>query len=183
VLLSDLSGEEFDDARHSTEEARALSIVRSAHYFALLVDGAKLADITRRQEARDEPSLLLRTFVEEGMLGATSRIHLVFTKWDVVGADPAKAETEPFAKEIADELIQRYAGKFAEFEVFQVSARDPKGSLPPANGLEGAFAKWAQNGQAHQAIPQPPMIETVGAVEYDRFLRRRMPELFAGAAL
>jgi hypothetical protein len=178
LLLSDLSGEEFDDARASADDARRLTIVQSAHHLVLLVDGEKLADHDSRQAARDETSLLLRTLVEERLVGHTSRVDLVFTKWDLVIAQQSREETEELADMILRDLSDRYAARVAQFRSFRVAARDPTGQLPPAHGLETAFPSWVEIGLYSPPVPKDIRVESVAAVEYDRFFRRQMPQLF-----
>lgn len=181
LLLSDISGEEFDAARSSAEEARELTIVRAAHHLLLLVDGGKIANLRERQEARDEATLLMRTFVEEGLVGLCSRVDVLFTKWDIAGAEVAKREAEPFADDIWQELDALYRPRLGMLRSFRVTARDPRGQLPPAHGLEAAFPLWVKQDNHSPAFPTKPLAEPPNAVEYDRFLRRQIPGLFGEA--
>jgi hypothetical protein len=144
----------------------------------MLIDGAKVAEIAQRQHARDEANLLLRTFVEEGMLGPAARIDVVFTKWDIGGSNKFKKEAEPFADRIYQELKARFAPRVAAMRSFKIVARDPEGRVPPAHGLEDALPAWVEAGPDSASQLRRKLIEPTAFVEYDRFLRRQMPRLF-----
>lgn len=175
LLLSDLSGEEFEDARHSSQDTRELAIVCSAQHVVLLVDGEKIADIGRRQAAKDEASLLLRSLVEESLLGATSRLDIIFTKWDIAMQDTAAVS---FAEAVESELISRYASRLAVVRSFRVASRDPSGRYPPAYGLESAFPAWVLEPQQPPTCARTVLTEPDLASEYDRFFRRQLPAQF-----
>jgi hypothetical protein len=90
VLLCDLSGEDFREAKDSTDACRRLEIIRRADYFVLLVDGEKLCDSTQRNRSKNEPITLLRNSLDSEMLSSDSSVDVLFTKWDLIEADPQK---------------------------------------------------------------------------------------------
>lgn len=59
LIISDVSGEFFRQARDSREEARKLAFVGRADHFVLLLDGAKLLSAETRAASRMEPSTWL----------------------------------------------------------------------------------------------------------------------------
>jgi hypothetical protein len=181
ILFSDISGEEFDTARDSGEDARELRIVKAAHRFMLLIDGGKITKLKERQQARDEATLLLRTFYEEGHLGKTSKVDVVFTKWDKVNAHDTKAQAEAFATDIERDIITKYSPQLGDLRVFRVTARDDEGRVPPATGLESALTGWVEERKNENVIPAELLSEPKAATEYDRFYRRQLPALFGGA--
>jgi hypothetical protein len=178
-LLSDLSGEEFTDARDSGDVTKELRIVRAAHHLLLLVDGEKIANPRFRQQGRDEACLLLRTFVEEGLLGGGSRVDVLFTKWDIAGSPHIAAVTGPFADSIVTDIKGQYGKLLGGIRSFRVTARDPSGALQPATGLEQALAGWVELGAESVSALPLKLVERTTTTEYDRFFRREMPNLFA----
>lgn len=177
MLLSDLSGEEFGHIRDSILDAQDLGMVKAAHHFVLLIDGEKIADPKLRQKGRDDASLLLRIFVEQGLLREWSRVDLVFSKWDVADNAATRTEATAFADLITDELTAKYSSRLARMRSFKVSARDPTGALLPAHGIEDAIRSWVLDGPVSTS-PSVGLTEPADACEYDRFYRRRIPLAF-----
>jgi hypothetical protein len=126
LLISDLSGEEFDDARESGEDARRLTVVSAAHRLVIMVDGGKLVQFESRQAAREESTTLLRTFVEEGLLPARTGVDIVFSKWDLVSG-PTAARHEAFAQVIWQDFQGRFGNAIRDLRQYKVIARHPTG--------------------------------------------------------
>ena len=103
LLLCDLWGEDFREARDSIEGCRRLTIIRRADSFVLLVDGAKLAQLESRQRAKNDPIDLLRNILDCEMLAETADVDVVHTKWDLVEASEHKSHIVAFA----DHVIRR----------------------------------------------------------------------------
>jgi hypothetical protein len=68
VLLCDLWGEDFKEAKDNVDACRNLTIIKTAHRFVLLVDGGKLAKAESKQSAKNDPLVLLRNCLAAGTL-------------------------------------------------------------------------------------------------------------------
>ncbi len=99
IMLADLSGEHYSQAVHSLAACQSLPALRRADNLAILIDGALVADLRRWQWAVEEAQTLLRSCVEAGILHPSTRIDLVFSKWDVVTSSVRLRDTEGFVDE------------------------------------------------------------------------------------
>lgn len=181
LLLCDLSGEDFREAKDSSEACKRLEIIRRADFFVLLVDGEKLRDPTSRKRAKNDPMTLLRNCLDNGMLGARSAVDVLFTKWDLVEASPGRDEIVSFAEYIEGEFRSQFGGRLRALRTARVAAHPFESNLPLGHGLEGLFPSWAESflGEGRRTRWHP-LTEPEGLPEYDRYLRRRLPHLFAG---
>ncbi len=64
VLISDLTGEKYVDAKDSIDECRRLPLLRRADHFVLLIDSSKLSKPDARQRAKNNAIMLLRTCLD-----------------------------------------------------------------------------------------------------------------------
>jgi hypothetical protein len=177
LLLCDLWGEDFREARDSTDGCRRLDVIRRADAFVLLIDGAKLAQIETRQQAKFDPIALLRNVLDCGMLGEMSHVDVLTTKWDLVLTSADRADTEAFAQHTEAEMRRHFAHRVGSLKFSRVAAHPQEGNLPLGFGLEELFRTWVAGpiGAARHRLrlaAEPP-----DACEYDRYLARRLPRL------
>jgi len=170
LLLTDLSGEEFENVRNYTDACRELTIIARADHFVLLVDGKKLQDIALRQQARDETDTILRRLVETGMLGIRSRVDILFSKWDLIEQDPAGSRAKDFAATVETQLRERFAQYFAKMRFAPITARRPDGLAPPASGVEGLLPSWCRESRLVQRVPKFSVEGKSNLREFDRFV-------------
>lgn len=181
LLLCDLTGEDFREAKDSSEACRRLNIVRRADYFVLLIDGEKLANPAARNRAKNDPSTLLRNCLDTGMLGHDSAVDVLYTKWDKIEARSDKEEIAAFADVVDDEFRRLYAGRVRELRIKRIAAHPFDTPMPLGFGLEEVFPSWVEAGAGARTPVRRPRVEHVRLTEYDRYAGRRLPHLFAQA--
>ena len=98
ILLSDLSGEDYREAKNSVEECRRLPLLGRADHFVLLIDADQLTKLDCRQKTRNEATSLLRTCLDAGQLGKFSYVDVLLSRWDLVNQDAP--ETMSFIAEL-----------------------------------------------------------------------------------
>lgn len=179
VILCDLWGEDFREAKDSSEACRKLGIIQTAHRFVLLIDGGKLAKKGARQSAKNEPLMLLRSCLETEMLGCRSDVDVLFTKWDVVASSKESREISDFAQHVEDEIRRRIGNRVGRLHFARVASHPFGGSFSLGHGLAELFPSWVE--AAWQERPEEAVLrkEAVSFNEFDRYCRRRLPELFA----
>jgi len=139
VLFAAVSGELFRLARDSIEGATELTFIKRADVLAILVDGAKLADIKTREQVLVEADTLLRSFLDAGMLSHRTRIEFVFSKYDCIQAGNA----EQFVNERATKrLISAFQERIPTLHFRRVAARPMESNLEFAYGLSEALKDW-----------------------------------------
>lgn len=141
LLLVDVSGEQFRLARDTDKGARALSFLSRADSFALLIDGAKLADARRRANAYQDARSILRSLVESDVVRDDLDVEVLFTKWDVLRAT-VETRGDGFLERLQSEMSAEFAGHRLSFApVAARPERDP--SLPFAHGLGELLCRWS----------------------------------------
>jgi hypothetical protein len=177
LLLCDLWGEDFRDARDTVDGCKRLGIIRRADALVLLVDGEKLSQPEMRQEAKSDPILLMRNMLDCEMLAETALVDIVFTKWDLIQQSLDRAECEGFAAHIENEMRRHFDDRVGELKFWRVAAHSRTAFLPLGYGLEDLFRSWVERppGAARHHLRLVP--ESEGACEYDKYLRRRMAQV------
>jgi hypothetical protein len=176
--MSEVAGETLRLARDSTEECRRLTVSRRADHFVVLVDGARLVHRQQRFAATHDPGMILRAFVDAEMLGRSTFVDVVFTKWDLVLASPAAAEVDEFATAFAEKTRLHCEARLGRLRFCRVAVRPARGApVAYAHGLDELFGAWVEASPAFVPPPVEPIPLPDGASEFDRFLWRRLPAL------
>jgi hypothetical protein len=122
VLISEVSGEAFDEARDQSEPTMVTRVLwRRADMICVIMDGEKLAAPTKRHSVRAYAKSLLRAVREAGHVSAGCRLALVTTKWDLI----TSSEAEDFVEETELLLGQLYGLDFKAVSCHRIAARQP----------------------------------------------------------
>jgi hypothetical protein len=172
VLLCDLWGEDFREARDSIDGCKRLMLIRRADTFVLLVNGAKLAKLDTRQQAKSDPIAIMRNVLDCGMLTETAEVDVLHTQWDLVMRDSAQKEIEAFADHVDEEIRRHFSSRVGSLRFARVAAHSEEGTLPLGHGLAEPFQRWVDTpvGRARHLFRLPQLAQ--GACEYDRYLDR-----------
>lgn len=169
LLLSDLPGELFRLARDSQDECERIVALKRADHVAVLIDGAKLLTAAGRITAYDDARILTRSFVEAGMIGTSTILDVVFTKWDLVEGHADRGEIEAYAARIERTLHDQFSSRVGRLNIFRVVARDP--NTGGQHGLEELLRSFVQDSLLFSSRrPQFPAEELRS--EFDRFVYR-----------
>jgi hypothetical protein len=141
LLLSDISGERFRALRDSTDAVKSMPMLRRADDLCIVIDGGKLADASQRHSARTDARMLLRSFIEGGALSANCNIEIVFSKWDLVLAEPAQESLMSFISDTKTALQETLRDVRAPIFV-EIAARPQNVRLPFAFGLPTLLRHW-----------------------------------------
>jgi hypothetical protein len=170
VLLSDLSGEDYREAKDSVEECKRLPLLKRADHFVLLIDASQLAQLDSRQRARNEATALLGTCLDAGQLGKFTFVDVLLSKWDLVNT--GDSETVRFIEELEQLLKRQYARRVGRLRSMRVAARPGLGDSL-GHGLDQVFPSWVED----HAVPvcQDGRLASPGdyTTEFDRYLKRR----------
>jgi Double-GTPase 2 len=171
VILCDLWGEDFREAKDNVDACRNLTIIRRAHRFVLLVDGGRLAKTETKQSAKNDPLMLLRNCLETEMLHKKSMVDVLITKWDLVEASSERDEVIAFVNHVEGEVRNRLSGRVGRLRFARVAAQAVDDSLPLGYGLSELFPDWAEAIWGDDVPEQDTMMDDVSS-EFDRFFRR-----------
>lgn len=175
VLLSAMSGELFRMAKDTRVDAGRLNYLRRADMIVVLVDGARLAVLEQRTNARTEAASILESFIDARLVGARCRVEFVFSKLDRVNAAGQAALN--FLCITQNKLEAKFRNLVPSLSFRRIAARpDPSISSDDVDtGLSEAFASWTS--------PQPAAIESwklpvpsVGEREFSKFAWRHFEQ-------
>lgn len=170
LLFSDISGENFRQAKNSSEDCKKLWILKRADRLVLLFDGASLAISAKRQESKSFGIDFLRSCIDSGMIGIATMVDVVISKMDEINQSVNKAETEKFIEEIVKEIRNRFASgvsKLAFFEVAVLPKKDP--NLAEGWGLSNIFPPWVEESRYTEGGPREAFHPDIEAREFSRF--------------
>ncbi len=142
LLLSDIRGEAFRRASDSADDCRKMTILKRADFITVLIDGGRTVDKKERQAAFSSADALIGQCVDTGMLGKTSIVQAVLTKWDLVAA--ASAAQVCFVDEKLHWLVNRYAGRIGTITSHKVAIRRSNShGIKTGHGIADLLKAWA----------------------------------------
>lgn len=169
LLISDLSGEDYRDAKDSIDECRRLPLLRRADHFLVLVDSVQLAQLDSRQRAKNEAAMLLRSCIDAEQLGIHSMVDLLCTKWDLVEQGD-EAGTVAFVEDFQRYMSEQYVPKLNRLRFSRIAARPTTPGFALGYGLAELFPAWVEEvdlGPTVLAGAETPIDLTS---EFDRFV-------------
>jgi hypothetical protein len=159
LLMMDMSGEYYERAINSRQDAAQLQPLHAVDFVAFLLDGAKLADATTREKVFSDATLLLRRLCEEKIIDLDSRVQMLITKLDRLCKDPTRDEYE--------KLVAQIAGRFDRFRnalnlEFRGIAASPDVGSPFSQrfGVADLLDIWAKNETKMPTQPGPIPIKS-----------------------
>lgn len=178
MLIADLSGEHFKDAKDSIDECRRFSLIRRADHFVLLLDGEKLLQHDRRQSAKNDAIMLLRSCLDAGQLGPRSLVDVLFSKWDLIETSQDKTENVAYINQVEVSIKNQFESCFGRLRFFKIAAMREKGNLPIGYGIKEPFPSWVED-TSETVVPRSIWLhELEGISEFDRYQKRKLPKLF-----
>lgn len=153
VLVSDVTGEAFEEARDFAEPAKlARPLWRRADLICLVLDGERISNVQKRSLVRTEALGLLRAARDSKLLPERCRLSVVTTKWDVVEATDAQSFVDSTENLIAD----RHGHDFASVSNHRIAARPVSTRVPYAFGVPRLLTDWMALPTAKPALSRPP---------------------------
>lgn len=169
LMLSDRAGETYGQARNNSEMVRILVEVSKAHCVVILLDGGRVANPVERAGAMQAVRQTLRTLLDGEGIGSESRVQIVTTKRDLLLGHAEEDAIEETLSRFRQRLKDDFEDRLAELSFWEIAARDPKGNMPPAYGVDALFLTWI--------APRPARAERRELVkplvtEFDKLLLR-----------
>lgn len=144
LLITDISGETFrDQVRNSTADTQALGVLRRADHFALLIDAEQLAKLSARQRTVTDARLVLRSCIESGMVGMSTHVQIVYSRWDVVATGEATGAIEKFLVPFESSL-REWETSVAGLTFHTLASRPTSKRLPIGYGVEPLLRAWTE---------------------------------------
>lgn len=170
ILITDISGEEYEEIRHSMDECRKFGLFRRADHLVILVDGERIANPGQKHAAKVEAEQFMGFLSDAGHFDGRCNVHLLIAKCDLITEDSAKR----FAQRMKEEIVRRFSDKVASLSVGDIAARPLRETPTVAlgHGLSEPFVSWSERpGETIDLTNQLSMANCHS--EFDRMLLRQ----------
>ena len=147
LLLADVDGVTFQQAKDSSDACLRLGILKRADRLVLGVDGSKVSNPARRFVAAAAVRDFLRRACDVGVLGTASRVDIVVMKWDTVEALALndRAVTTATLDRLSLQLREDFTPRLSALRFGRVAARpDARSTLDPGYGLADLLPAWVE---------------------------------------
>jgi hypothetical protein len=172
ALFLDMSGEYFERSLDSSEEARQLTVLKRANFFAVLLDGRRLASRVTEQSARQNSVALVRRIIEEKLLSAECLIQILITKVDLLLPEFSEGLLAAWMKDIDQDYLRF---KDRKISLAGIAASPKPGSPWPLRfGVADLVDTWFSHTDFRVAASQPVSIKSSRLA--DRIAARWLPE-------
>ena len=177
LLLSDIRGELFNKAIEFQTEAQRIKILKRADHLAILIDGAKLADLKQRNQAAIIAQMTLRSFLEAGMIGKQTMVEILFNKEDLMQKnDWGRIQT--LLNEVEREILQKHEQSIGRISFHRIVARAEENV--ETRGIPDIFRRWMEDSVEITTKSSLSKFElpVSSPREFDRFALVQMPSRF-----
>lgn len=173
LLLTDISGEVYEDIRHSVDECRRFKLFSRADYIVLLVDGERLADSGERHAARIEVLQMLQCMFDAGHLDQHTWLDVLIAKCDLMTTKTAQR----FADSLLTDIRSKYEGLLATLRCQHIAARPniETEEFHLGYGVEAVLPAWL-NRRVRSVDLRKRARPVATLSEFDKFLERHSPE-------
>lgn len=173
ILITDISGEEYEDIRHSMDECRKFSLFQRADHIVILVDGARIADAGQKHAAKVEAEQFMGFLHNAGHFDRSCNVYVLVGKCDLLADEAAKR----FSDLLKDEIATRFQDKVANLSVGDIAARPRRETpeFPLGHGLSSPFASWLERPQQRIDLASGAS-EANCHTEFDRLILRQGAE-------
>jgi hypothetical protein len=112
LLISDISGERFQQARDNSHAMAKMQLLSRADHILFVIDGSKLADAATKWTTLDRAKMFVKHALDQGVFNNYSRIRVVISKWDKIVTSEAA---------IIEELVECSFSKLFENKIEKLS--------------------------------------------------------------
>ncbi|MDW5312994.1 TRAFAC clade GTPase domain-containing protein [Rhizobium sp. PL01] len=155
LIISDRSGEAYDDARKNTQLIDKLVELRMADIVCFLLDAGKLTDLETRAGYKRKFRETIRALVDNEALTGTAEIEVLITKLDKLQRKDVEPSLADDLASYENELRREFGSRIAFFDIHRICA------LPRANmatgvvGLVEMVERWCAPDPQIDTRPKP----------------------------
>ena len=144
LLLSDITGEAFKAARHSSLGVNNLSIFKRADHFVLIIDGESIASPELRHKEAYNIKTLIRSLIEGNVLNSRSFVNILLSKWDLVLSAGDATQAQSFTDNLLQDIQKKYSKSFSNLKCHLTAAQPKSLHVPIGYGVEELLQSWVE---------------------------------------
>ena len=140
LLLSDVSGERFKQARNSLNSMQEMGFIKNAEHTIMIIDGGKMADLKQRRLEIFNAQTFIDMALQAGNFNENTNLNIILSKWDLLSEDPSFN----FYEIIEKSFNERYSGKIKSIKYSKIAARPLKrvDNINLGFGLHELLNEW-----------------------------------------
>ena len=171
-LITDVSGEMFEQARDSTTACKQLTFLRRARQFLVLLDSKRSLLLEKRWVVIHEAKTLLQSCLDSKMLADDCAVRVIWSRFDYFVQAGNAAEHRTFRDEVVAEFRNTFGNRIADLRFAEIAARPTKApQLGFGNGVVTLFEEWIKDYPRTREMSLMP--EFAGTRESELFGRRQ----------
>lgn len=145
MLFTDLAGELFRQAKNSVQACQELHLLKRADHVALLINGDRLPDATKRHSAFGDCEHLLGRMLDAEMITKSTFVDIVITKYDKWHKCESVPAFMQFMKSKKKSLTKKFSNRVNKLRVLHVAARpDSDSEIEHGLNLDSLFNTWVE---------------------------------------
>lgn len=175
MLITDISGEEYDDIRHSLDDCRNFDLLLRADHIVILVDGKRIANPQQKHSAKTEATNFISLLLDAGHLHSNCAVYLLVAKCDLI-----KDDANTYATQMKAYIGERFGSRISNLYIGDIAARpvDHTVEYSLGHGLETPFTSWLQRSSHTEDYDYGVNLADCCS-EFDRFFFRQPSEFLA----
>ncbi len=149
LLITDFSGEDYDAVNANVQLAQSEFgfIIKRADAFTLLVDGDAISLEKSWHSTKQQCIIFLKTLRDAGLLGFSSKVDVLISKYDIVKERAASDSTiSGFIDSLKKEVESEFSKPFGMIRIFEIAARPDKETeeMGLGYGVDKLIQYWLQ---------------------------------------
>lgn len=141
LLLSDISGERYREAKKSSTLMKGLKIVRQADFVLFMIDGHKVAAPATRAVTIDNAKTFIQMALDNDVFDSNTKLKVAMSKWDYLEDD----STFSFEERIEKAFTDQFASRLGSLEFTKIASRTHKQSVPAGLGMHKLLEEWCHD--------------------------------------
>jgi hypothetical protein len=155
LIMSDRSGEVYEDARMDTDLIPDLEELPVAMRACFLLDGAKLAAKETRPAYSRQFKQLIHALNDNGALQHMDYVEVLSTKFDVTQSQEAASENEEYLAMYEKQLVREFAERNLVLKCYRICALPKEDMSVGFKGLDDLVQRWTKSVLAPSVEPRP----------------------------
>lgn len=143
LILSDVSGERFQNARNSSTEMQGISFISNSDHIVIMIDGQKIKNPKQKYSEITNTETFIKMAIDVGVFGKDTCFKIVLSKWDLLSND----HNFDFVRDIENYFNNLFQDKVKLISYLRIAARpqNMEGDFALGHGLNELLSEWCSS--------------------------------------